>query len=119
MEGRRFGIGLAAGLLFALVIVGASGLASSAAVLSGAANNGSPPRTGVSTQPSLDVSGNQTNFAAAGSGPASGFSSNLSSLGRLSGSSLGLLVAPIVAALILGASAYRISRHRREGSKEG
>lgn len=135
MDGRRFGTGLVAGLLCALAVVGVAMWTSPAGTPGSPSNAATAAQglqtstttetraseTSVMTQPSAGSSGNQTSpnpgyASVSGSIANPGFSSKFSSLGKLSASSKGLLVVPVVAALILGTLAYRISRSNREGS---
>lgn len=137
MEGRRFGVGAAAGLLVALSIVALSGLA--AAPVAGPATttlNGGPSSLstetattltgnsaavyGVSTSKSALVppstgsvanfTGNSAGTGASGRGPVpASFTSDLAGLGQLSSPSRALVLAPIVVAALLGALLYRLS----------
>ncbi|MDG7007458.1 MAG: hypothetical protein JRN06_04340 [Nitrososphaerota archaeon] len=138
MEGRQFGIGLAAGLLFALAIVAVSGVA--AAPFSGTPGNGSSSynsRTatttaansgavfGVSTTSTAPVApsvGNLTDsvgktVSGGTNGQSSGsvpFTSSLEGMGQLSSLSLALVLAPVVVAILLGSLLYRLSQRSQE-----
>ena len=140
MEGGRFGMGLAAALLFALAIVAVSGVvAPTAAPVSSTLSSGtSSPRTattstvnsgavfGVSTSETTLVVpsvGNLTSSSgetvnAGSNGQSSGtaaFTSSLAGIGQLSSLSRALLLAPIAVAVLLGALLYRLSgRSRKE-----
>ena len=138
MEGRRFGVGLLAGLLFALAIIGTSGLLSPGGAPSSATLTESSSSPTVSTTANVPQSAifgavtsstasattpsnkslsnlNSALTAASGSGPS--FSSNLASMGSLPSVSRALVLAPIAVAALLGVLLYRVST-RRQNSDE-
>lgn len=139
MEGRRFGMGLAAGLLSALAIVAVSGVA--AAPFSGTLSNGSPSYNsltattttantgavfGVSTSQTAPVASSVGNLTGSvgktvsggTNGQSSGsaaFTSGLAGIGGLPSLSLALVLAPVIVAILLGSLLYRLSqRSQRE-----
>ncbi|MDG6900391.1 MAG: hypothetical protein JRM80_00310 [Nitrososphaerota archaeon] len=158
MDGKRFGVGLLAGLLFAIAIVGASGVASSGGFLplshasqgpstqAATTTQTSTTATSVSrgpayavrttSQPPVPALGNQSDLTSLNAavtsknstttaglmvfgsrqGPSGSpqFSSSLASMGQLSTQYRALLLAPIVAAFLIGALLYRFSHGRSE-----
>ena len=130
MEGRRFGAGAVAGLLFALGIVAAAGLlaapASGPATFSPASTTSNVETVAPGTQAAVSANGSAPSssstgglnggfgVAANGQNHASGFSS-LASIGGLSTGSRVLLMAPIAAAVLLGGLLFWASKRRQAG----
>ncbi len=136
MEGRRFGVGMAAGLLFALAIVAVSGVVAApmAAPVSSTLGNGSSSygvRTvttltansgaifGATTTGTAQVAPSSSNFTSStgnaatsgsnGQGPSSAsFTSSLAGLNQMSSLYRALVFVPIVIAALLGALLYRL-----------
>jgi len=143
MSGRRFGVGLAAGVFFALAIVAVSGAFASTSPLF-PSQNGMSAATSVTTatttlstttgsvpgiayttgggqsttvsQTTANPQSSANTTAASGQGSASApkFSSELATMARLSTPARALLLAPVVLALLIGALLYRASLARKE-----
>lgn len=146
MRGSRFGVGLAAGVLFALAVIVASGAVSSAPSSSHQAPSGglasatattSTLTTITGTVPAgvYTISGNQSSpgsqsgLSSLNSGSTSAangqnspsvpkFSSELAAMGQLSTPARALLLTPVIAALLIGALFYRSSLARRERKED-
>lgn len=138
MDGRRFGVGLLAGLLFALAIVGTSGLLSPGGAPSSGSlteSNSSPTvsttanvpgsaafgvvtsSTATSTTPLNKILSNLSSAMSAASGSGPSFSSNLASMSNLPSLSRALVLAPIAVAALLGALLYRVSTRRHNSGE--
>ena len=140
MDGRRFGVGLVAGLLFALAIVAASGLASGTSSFSLAPANvasstatsstvtasttATVPQGGLYTSVNTTLSNLSSNAsqasanAANGNGPTFTVSSSVASIDHQPLLSQALLFAPIAVAVLLGVLLYRISARGRIDNDE-
>jgi len=146
MSGSRFGVGLAAGVFFALAVIAVSGVIASSSPLPQTANNGSSATSATTSTGTLVTStgtvpgsvfsttpGNQSapgsqsgvsslstgsTSAANGQGSVTRFSSELATMTQLSTSGRALLLAPVIAAFMIGALFYRTSVARKE-QKEG
>jgi hypothetical protein len=143
MSGSRFGVGLAAGVFFALAVILVSGaITSASSPLAQIASRGSAssasmttstlttmtgtvPESVFNTVPgNQSASGSQSGLSSLSTGstsaangqgsPVAGFSSELATMGQLSTSGRALLLAPLVAAVLIGALFYRASLARRE-----
>jgi len=133
MEGKQFGVGMVAGLLVALAVVALSGItpAPTASPVSTTLSNGSSPygtqsvttntgavlavtTTGTSPVPpsTSNLSNSTGNSATTGNNgekAVSAFTSSISGIDHLSWLYRVLVVAPIAAAVLLGALLYRLS----------
>jgi hypothetical protein len=141
MSGSRFGVGLVAGVFFALVVIVVSGaIASTSTPLYGTGSPSSPAATTSSITLTTGTvtgvfatSGNQTasttqsnqnslgSLNSGGTNPATAqvssslprFSSELATMNQLSTPARALLLAPVVIAFLVGALLYRASLARR------
>jgi hypothetical protein len=140
MSGSRFGVGLVAGVFFALVVIVVSGaIASTSTPLYGTGSPSSPAATTSASTTTGTVtgvfatSGNQTasttqsnqnslgSLNSVGTSPATAqgssslprFSSELATMNQLSTPARALLLAPVVIAFLVGALLYRASLARR------
>lgn len=140
MQGSRFGVGVAAGVLFALVIVALSGVVAPTPSTPGSGSSPYNSRTLITTTansagayevsttgtaPASSLTNNLTSSASTvnteNSGQSLGpvtFTSNLAAMGHLSLLSRVVVLAPVVAAVLLGALIYRLSRRSEDESDQ-
>ena len=139
MSGRRFGVGLAAGVFFALVTIVVSGaVASTSSPLYQSFGHGTAPSaattattvitTGTVPGVAFVTGGNQSatvsqtslkslssgSTNAQGSASSPGFSSEVAAMNQLTTPARAVLLAPVVVALLVGALLYRASLARKQ-----